>query len=92
MADKQVKEVGILITSAKPEAAEHKVQACFQRHIHVCAGTSCAALRSEEIAANLKKEIAQRGMQLQVTIQEGRALITDGANVVEIEPQLLQPA
>jgi bidirectional [NiFe] hydrogenase diaphorase subunit len=50
--------------------AERKVQACFKHHIHVCAGTSCAALRSEEIAANLKKEVAQRGMQRDVHVKE----------------------
>lgn len=37
-------------------------------------------------------ELAQRSMQLQCTIQDGTAWITDGANTVEIAPLLLRAA
>lgn len=33
--------------------------------------------------------LAQRNMRLQITIQDGRALITDGAQAVEISPEAL---
>ena len=49
---------------------ERKAQACFRRHIHVCTGTSCAALQSEQIATDLKKEIAQRGLQSDYHVKE----------------------
>lgn len=49
---------------------ERRAQACFKRHIHVCTGTSCAALQSEEIAANLRKDVAQRGLQRDYHVKE----------------------
>lgn len=50
--------------------AERRAQACFKRHIHVCTGTSCAALQSEDVAANLKKDFAQRGLQRDYHVKE----------------------
>jgi uncharacterized protein YaeQ len=33
--------------------------------------------------------MAQRSMQLQVSIQDGHAYVSDGSNTVEVQPQAL---
>lgn len=55
----------------------------------------CANLRVVEIPAEASQalaKLAQRGMQLQCTIQDGHAWVSDGAASVEVEPRALASA
>ena len=48
------------------------------------------ALSAEESAA--LANLAERGMDLQFTIQDGHVLLSDGSSTIELEPRRLTPA
>ncbi len=43
--------------------AERQAQARYEHHVHICTGTACAALQSEQIVTDLKKELVKHGLQ-----------------------------
>ena len=47
----------------KMVVSEQSAQAKFQHHLHVCTGTACAALNSEEIINSLQTELVKQGQQ-----------------------------
>ncbi len=42
---------------------EQQAQSRYEHQIHVCTGTACAALQSEQIVTDLKKELVKNGLQ-----------------------------